>query len=211
MQQVVILIYKSLRRVWYTILRPIQYFISAFLFYSNGVQRGSFQTSGVPFVSVARGGRFTIGNRFKMNNSIAANPIGRIQKCSFFVDRKGTLLIGNGVAMSYTAIYCSNQVTIDDNVMIGGGTCIYDTDFHPLTAADRLADNDEKTASAAVTIGSNVFIGANCTILKGVKIGANSIVGACSVVTKSIPPNEIWGGNPAKFIKSHSIILNDSL
>ncbi len=88
--------------------------------------------------------------------------------------------------------------------MIGGGTCIYDTDFHPLTTADRLNDNDEKIVSAAVIIEQNVFIGANCTILKGVTIGKNSIVGACSVVAKKIPPNEIWAGNPAKFIKAHT-------
>jgi acetyltransferase-like isoleucine patch superfamily enzyme len=204
MQQLAVLLYKGLRRLKYAILSPFQHMITSILFYCNNIKIGSFKTTGVPFISVARGGACSIGKDFKMNNSIAANPIGRIQKCSFFVDRKGVLTIGNTVAISYTAIYCSYQVTLHDNVMIGGGTCIYDTDFHPLSAADRLGDNDEKTASGAVTIGNNVFIGANCTILKGVTIGDNSIVGACSVVTKSIPPNEIWAGNPAKFIKSHS-------
>ena len=52
-----------------------------------------------------------------------------------------------------------------------------------------------------VKIGHACFIGANAVICKGVSIGDNSIVGAGSVVTKDIPANEIWGGNPAKFIK----------
>ena len=52
-----------------------------------------------------------------------------------------------------------------------------------------------------VVIEDNVFIGAHTTILKGVKIGKNSIIGSCSLVSKEIPPNEVWGGNPAKFIK----------
>ena len=55
---------------------------------------------------------------------------------------------------------------------------------------------------APVRIGDNVFIGANVTVLPGVKIGNGSIIGAGSVVTKSIPENQVWGGNPAKFIST---------
>lgn len=51
-----------------------------------------------------------------------------------------------------------------------------------------------------IKIGNHCFIGARSTILPGVEIGDNSIVGACSLVTKSIPPGEVWGGVPAKFI-----------
>ena len=200
-QYIIVLFYKGIRRLYYSFFSPFQYVITSFLFYCNNIKRGSFKTNGVPFISVARGGQCTIGNNFKINNTIAANPIGRIQKCSFFVEKNGILRIGNNVAMSYTAIYCSYKIIIQDNVMIGGGVCIYDTDFHPLSSVDRLKDNDEKIASGAVNIEENAFIGANCTILKGVTIGKNSIVGACSVVTKNIPPNEIWAGNPAKFIK----------
>lgn len=205
MQYIIVLFYKGIRRLYYSFFSPFQYVITSFLFYSNNIKTGTFKTNGIPFISVARGGQCTIGNNLRMNNTIAANPIGRIQKCSFFVEKTGTLSIGDNVAMSYTAIYCSNKIIIQDNVMIGGGTCIYDTDFHPLSSVDRLKDNIEKIASAVVIIEENVFIGANCTILKGVTIGKNSIVGACSVVTKNIPPDEIWAGNPAKFIKPQKV------
>ena len=54
---------------------------------------------------------------------------------------------------------------------------------------------------AKVIVEHDAFIGGGCIILKGVTIGAEAVVGAGSVVTKSIPPKEIWAGNPARFIK----------
>ena len=47
----------------------------------------------------------------------------------------------------------------------------------------------------------NIFIGAHTTIIKGVFIGKKSIIGACSIISKNIPDNEVWAGNPAKFIR----------
>ena len=94
------------------------------------------------------------------------------------------------------------KINFGNNVMIGGNTVIYDTNFHSLDPSLRNTNNDKVYAKkAAVNIKDNVFIGAHTTILKGVTIGENSVIGACSVVSKDIPPNEIWAGNPAKFIK----------
>ena len=59
-------------------------------------------------------------------------------------------------------------------------------------------------------IKDDVFIGAYSFVLKGVTIGNNSIIGACSVVTKNVPDNEIWAGNPAKFIRKNNFKTNDS-
>jgi len=56
-----------------------------------------------------------------------------------------------------------------------------------------------------VWIGENVFIGAHSIISKSCNIGNNVIIGAGSVVTKDIPDNQIWAGNPARFIKQREI------
>lgn len=90
---------------------------------------------------------------------------------------------------------------------IGSGSVIMDSNFHstnPIIRGNREEKvNDIRTCP--VFIGDNVFIGAHSIILKGIEIGNNSIIAAGSVVTKSIPANEIWGGNPAKFIKKINV------
>ena len=55
--------------------------------------------------------------------------------------------------------------------------------------------------TAPIVIGNDVFVGANSIILKGVTIGDRAIIGAGSIVTKDIPKDEVWAGNPAKFIR----------
>ena len=97
------------------------------------------------------------------------------------------------------------NVYIGDDVMFGPRVTIvtgnHRTDLigrtmKSVTDDEKLPENDED-----VIIENDVWIGANATILKGVTVGEGSIVSAGSVVTKSIPPYQIWGGVPAKFIK----------
>lgn len=204
MQSTVSLTYKLIRRVTLFTKGKWDSFICIILFYVNNIQFNKVTSTGIPYISVARGGKCTIDNNLRMHNSLSGNPIGRPQRCVFFVDKGATLTIGKNVGISSTALVSHLSITIGNNVKIGGGVCIYDTDFHALDALKRSdKENDRKFKhNMPVIIGDNVFIGAHSTILKGVTIGANSIIGACSVVTKNIPENEIWAGNPAKFIKA---------
>ncbi|MBL4585513.1 MAG: acyltransferase [Flavobacteriales bacterium] len=158
---------------------------------------------GIPKVIVNGSGCIMIGNDFAMNSGRHFNPIGRNQQSLMYVGKGATLSIGNNVGMSSAAIVCSYRITLGNNIKLGGNTVIYDSDFHSLNAIERTAipEVKENIGMAEVIIGDNVFIGAHSTILKGVAIGKNSIVGAGSVVAKSIPEREIWGGNPAKFIR----------
>ena len=114
-----------------------------------------------------------------------------------------TLSIGDYSGMTNTILLCKECISIGSYVNIGNGTIVMDTDLHSLdwqTRCDRQADPDNSN-SRPVNICDYVFIGARCIILKGVTIGEKSIVAAGSVVTKDIPSGEIWGGNPARFIK----------
>lgn len=204
MQKIIVLFYKALRLIRGKFLKPLDWIMSCFIFYVNSVEFSSFNNHGWPRVNVGRGGKFVIGKGFKSNNREMSNPIGRFNRCSFIVGNKGMLIIGNNVGMSSTAIVCHHHIEIGDNVKLGGNVVIYDTDFHSLSAESRLVPKMDQagTKTAAIKIGNSAFIGGHSTILKGVTIGENSIVGACSVVTKSIPPNEIWAGNPVKKVRT---------
>lgn len=97
------------------------------------------------------------------------------------------------------------KITIGNNVWIGPNVGIY-TPNHAFDSKER-ADGYEK--SLPIEIGDNVWIGGGVTIIGGVKIGQNSIIGAGSVVTKNIPAGVIVAGNPAKIIRE--ITANDKI
>lgn len=195
--------FKVIRYIINNFINYLNCYISYFFLKLNGVDFKSFKSSGVPYVMVARGGCFQIGVNFTMHNEITGNPIGCYDKCTFFVDKGAKLIIGNNVGISQSALICHCNITIEDNVKIGGGVKIFDTDFHSLDASTRNTKNDlMHKVKSPVLIKESAFIGAYSIILKGVTIGQNSIIGAGSLITKSVPDNQIWAGNPAKFIRN---------
>lgn len=103
--------------------------------------------------------------------------------------------------MSSTRLWIHESARIGNNVKSGGCVLITDTDAHPMDYVARRSSNDG-TKSAPVVIEDDVWVGAHCIILKGVTIGARSIIGAGSVVTKSIPADCVAAGNPCKVIKN---------
>lgn len=150
---------------------------------------------------IRNNGIVKIGDKVIINSKYSANPIGGQGFTSIFVKKNAELLIENGVGISNTAICVFKSIRIEEDVYIGGGCRIYDTDFHSINYENRVSKNDDDINSKEVRIKKGAFIGAGSIILKGVTIGEYSVIGAGSVVTKSIPDNELWAGNPAKFIR----------
>lgn len=148
-----------------------------------------------------RGGRITIGDNFYLSSGNGVNPIASNLQADVYVEPGAALTIGNNVGMSSTRLWIHESVRIGNNVKIGGCVLITDTDAHPMDYVARRSSNDG-TKSAPVVIEDDVWVGAHCIILKGVTIGARSIIGAGSVVTKNIPADCVAAGNPCKVIKS---------
>ena len=88
----------------------------------------------------------------------------------------------------------SSGVIINDNVLIGGGCRIWDTNFHSLDSAERKNKKEIRIKSKKIILKESCFIGAGSIILPGVTIGQKSIIGAGSVVRDNVPDNEIWAG-----------------
>ena len=147
-------------------------------------------------------GVIKIGKGVVINCKKSANPVGGPYSTSLAVSSGARLILGENVGISGTAIMCNKEIIIEDDVLIGSGCCIYDTDFHSIDYKKRKLSTDNDVTEKPVRIRQGAFIGARTIVLKGVTIGKHSVVGAGSVVTKDIPDDEIWAGNPAKRIGS---------
>lgn len=122
----------------------------------------------------------------KKSNITIGDSFETRRNCELRAFSGGQISIGNKVFINNNVNIVSNQkIVIADNVQIGHNTLIIDHDHDYKKRFDNFISKE-------INIESNVWIGANCTILKGVKIGKNAIIAAGSIVTKNIPNNTIF-------------------
>ncbi len=146
-------------------------------------------------------GKIEIGDRVTINSCRESNPIGGDTKTIIYSKNGAVIKIGTGVGISNSALVAMQRIVIEDNVLIGGNCKIYDHDFHSLEYSKRILPGNKDVVSRPILIKRGAFIGGHSIILKGVTIGEKSIVGAGSVVSRSVPDGEIWAGNPARLIR----------
>lgn len=197
--------YRGLRVLYYGWARRYSWVITCFKFHLNAVDfKKDFVSYGVPIVDINMKGKFKVGHGLRFNSGKYHAMGGRQQQCYFVAGPGAEIIIGNNVGLTSAAIISRKRIVIEDNVKIGINTVIYDTDFHSLYAEMRnsVPERIDGVRCADVHIKEGAFIGGHSTILKGVTIGKNSIVGAGSVVFESIPDEQIWVGNPAKFVRN---------
>lgn len=175
--------------------------INRLCFLCNGVKVGKKLKCRGKVYMIFHGvcGELKLGNSVFINSGGVQNPIGCGDRTYFQIFENGKITIGDNTGISNTAFSCYEKITIEEHVMIGAGCKFFDNDFHPLDYDKRIYTKDLPNA-LPIYVKKGAFIGAGCYILKGVTIGEHSIIGAGSVVTKSVPDREIWAGNPAKYI-----------
>jgi len=151
-------------------------------------------------------GEIVIGNNVQLISSSwrssAASLNHGVRLRTFFPSAR--IVVEDGVGLNGTSITSRSQtIRIGRNTMIAANCMILDSDFHIAWPPDQRRIYGGTDHDLDVQIGSNVWIGVNCIILKGVVIGDNSVIAAGSVVTSSIPENVLAGGNPAAVIKRY--------
>lgn len=118
---------------------------------------------------------------------------------SFWCDYGYHIEVGENFFANHNLVILDvNRVKFGDNVLIGPN-CGFYTAGHPLDYQTR---NQGLEYAKPIEVGDNVWIGGSVTVLPGVKIGNNCVIGAGSVVTKDIPENSLAYGNPCRVVKS---------
>lgn len=129
-----------------------------------------------------------LGNRISMSARVAGG--GYVYGGGLSVGRRA--FVGRGVYFDLTA-----PVSIQDDVVVGHGVTF-------ITAGHEIGPTARRCGAVMardIVVQSGAWIGANATVMPGVNIGAGSVVGACSVVTKSVPPGCLVVGTPARVIR----------
>lgn len=116
----------------------------------------------------------------------------------FYTESGVNIRVGRNVFVNQNCtFYDLGGLDIGDDVLIGPNVSLI-TSGHPLAPSQRRA----AVVAKPIVIERNVWIAAGATVIGGVTVGENSVVGAGSVVTKDVPPNTFVGGNPAQVVRS---------
>lgn len=177
------------------------------LYLSSGVKI----LGGLPYFKIPKNGKVSIAENVVLNSDFRRTNTALTYKCKLVTGYDGDIKIGKNTMLNGVCVVSYEKVVIGDNCQIASSTIISDTDFHPADPVQRLKQvkgepfSFSEVGKSKIVVGNNVWIGWNCTILKGVTIGDNCIVAAGSVVLcGDYASNTLIAGNPAKVVKHYS-------
>ncbi|MCC6145283.1 MAG: N-acetyltransferase [Candidatus Hydrogenedentes bacterium] len=126
--------------------------------------------------------------------------IGDRTKVGTFVEIQKNASIGADCKISSHTFVCEG-VTIEDGVFIGHSVTFINDRFPSAVNADGSLQTEADWSVESTRVCKRASVGSGSTILCGITIGEGAMIGAGSVVTKDVPPGELWAGNPARFMR----------
>lgn len=164
---------------------------------------GSVTVKGWPHLEIDRGASVRVGKRVTLNSSNHSYHVNMHSPVKLYAEGQGTqIIIGADTRIHGTCLHACERIEIGEKCLIAANTQIFDCSGHDLSFENIETRLNTKGQAKPVIIEDCVWIGANCLVLPGVRIGRGSVIAAGSVVTKSIPPMSLAGGNPARVIKT---------
>ena len=127
--------------------------------------------------------------------------IGDDVKIGTFVEIQKGAKIGNRCKVSSHTFVCEG-VVLEDDVFIGHNVTFINDRYPRATNGEGLLQSDADWDCIGTLVKSGASIGSGATLLCGITVGENALIGAGSVVTKNVPPNTVVAGNPARVVKS---------
>jgi acetyltransferase-like isoleucine patch superfamily enzyme len=157
---------------------------------------------GWPIVARVRGARIAIGGDSLIVSNGRFNVAGVNHPTILAaLTPESEIVIGRRCGLSGATLAARRSIRLGDFVALGVNVAIYDNDFHAEDFETRRRDPSANIATAAVSIAEGAWVGANAIVLKGVAIGERSVIGAGSVVTRSIGADVVAAGNPARELR----------
>lgn len=142
----------------------------------------------------------------KYRGKVKYNGFVRVQRGTTF-ERKG-IVIGNNVQFgSYCRI--RNAAIFKNSILLAGNVYFIGRNDHDISVPGQLIWDGKRGEDGVTVVENDVWIGHGAIVLGGVTIGAGSVIAAGAVVTKDVPPCEIWGGVPAKKVRDRFMTVGD--
>src|SRR5690554_5353901 len=168
----------------------------------NVFLQGKLIVKSIPYIHLKNNSMLYIGNNVMLNSSNYKYHLNMFSGIKILADGENSEIhIGDNTRIHGSCIHAKSKIYIGKNCLIAANCQIIDSNGHETLMErpqDRIFSMDKPRE---IIIEDNVWIGANCIILKGVKIGSGSIIAAGSVVVNDIPCNAISRGNPAVVIR----------
>jgi acetyltransferase-like isoleucine patch superfamily enzyme len=162
----------------------------------------------LPILFSPHGGQLRIGAHTVLNSDPELTMTPVPSPVRFALGQGARIEVGRHCNLNGTNLVAYQEISIGDQVQLGAGGFIADTDLHPLDPVARRCQTlgqpfpRELVARAPVRIEENAWLGWGVVVLKGVTVGRDAVVAAGSVVTRDVPAGTLVAGNPARVVRS---------